>query len=274
MSLSQWVFFQQIRSREPFTASQTERFKPVGTEHTIVTKEGTEAIMAVMNHSVAPPLTIAIVSSHYLARLGLQKIFESRATRHIVVQQYQRITPDICLPAPPPDVFILDMETERDMTGAIRWIRASAPRSKLLLLSGFEEKDRMHEAFQCGVDGVLLKIQPPEVVMAMIDALSPSLCQHTHFAQDLVAITNLNQTFIPKTGVEKQYAVWPEDLTEREREIIKLLRQGLSNKDIAHTLSISDSTVRHHLTNIFDKVGVPNRQKLLVHAQTIRSFSD
>ena len=59
---------------------------------------------------------------------------------------------------------------------------------------------------------------------------------------------------------------WPDALTEREREVIKLVRQGLSNKDIAYQLSISDSTVRHHLTSIFDKVGVPNRQKLLVHA--------
>lgn len=227
-----------------------------------------------MSNAIIPSLTIAIVSSHHLARLGLQNILESRGTRRTVVYQYQRITPDIRLPEPPPDIFILDMETERDIMGAIRWIRASAPTSKLLLLSGFEEKDRMHEAFQCGVDGVLLKIQPPEVVMALIDALSPSPCQHTHFAQDLVTITDLKQTFMSKTGIERQYATWPDGLTEREREIIKLLRQGLSNKDIAHSLSISDSTVRHHLTNIFDKVGVPNRQKLLVHAQTIRSFSD
>lgn len=230
--------------------------------------------MAVMNHTVAPPLIIAIVSSHHLTWLGLQKILESRATRPILIRQYQRISSKIGLPDPPPDVFILDMETERDTLGAIRWIRAFAPTSKLLLLSGFEEKDRMHEAFQCGVDGVLLKIQPPEVVLAMIDSLYPSPCQHPHFVQGLVAVTDIKQTFIQKTGVERQYTTWPEGLTEREREIIKLLRQGLSNKDIAHSLSISDSTVRHHLTNIFDKVGVPNRQKLLVHAQTIRSFTD
>ena len=132
----------------------------------------------------------------------------------------------------------------------------------------------MCEAFECGVDGVLLKIQPPEVVLAMIDALCPSDCHHTQVVQNAVAITDLKQAFIPDTSAERHYAAWPEGLTEREREIITLLRQGLSNKDIAHSLSISDSTVRHHLTNIFDKVGVPNRQKLLVHAQTIHSFSD
>jgi DNA-binding NarL/FixJ family response regulator len=65
--------------------------------------------------------------------------------------------------------------------------------------------------------------------------------------------------------------VWPEALTEREREIIRLVGKGLSNKDIAYELSISDSTVRHHMTSIFDKVGVPNRQKLLLHTHHVRS---
>ncbi|MGC4096162.1 MAG: helix-turn-helix transcriptional regulator [Nitrospira sp.] len=65
---------------------------------------------------------------------------------------------------------------------------------------------------------------------------------------------------------------WPEALTEPEREIIRLVGQGLSNKDIAYKLSISDrAPVRHHMTNIFDKVGVPNRQKLLLHAHHVRS---
>jgi DNA-binding NarL/FixJ family response regulator len=69
---------------------------------------------------------------------------------------------------------------------------------------------------------------------------------------------------------DPQPLAWPEALTEQEREIICLVRQGLSNKDIAYKLSISDSTVRHHMTSIFDKVGVPNRQKLLVHAHHVR----
>ena len=59
---------------------------------------------------------------------------------------------------------------------------------------------------------------------------------------------------------------WAGVLTEREREVIRLVSQGLSNKDIADRLCISSITVRHHLTNIFDKVGVSNRQKLLIRA--------
>lgn len=225
---------------------------------------------AVMSTISIPTLTIAVISSHHLSWLGLQKLFEGAATRRFVVQQYRRITPDMRLTEHHPDVFILDMETERDIVGALRWTRERAPTSKIVLLSGFEDKDRMHEAFACGVDGVLLKVQPPEVMLAMIHALCPSACHDTRQRREAVAITDLKQAFISQTTVERHYATWPDAITERERQIITLLGQGLSNKDIAHTLSISDSTVRHHLTNIFDKVGVPNRQKLLVHAQTIR----
>jgi DNA-binding NarL/FixJ family response regulator len=58
----------------------------------------------------------------------------------------------------------------------------------------------------------------------------------------------------------------PAGLTEREREVIVLIGQGLSNKDIADRLCISVITVRHHLTSIFDKLGVSTRQKLLIRA--------
>jgi ATP/maltotriose-dependent transcriptional regulator MalT len=57
-----------------------------------------------------------------------------------------------------------------------------------------------------------------------------------------------------------------DSLTERERSVIALVAQGLSNRDISNRLSISDITVRHHLTRIFDKLGVANRQKLLISA--------
>ena len=71
--------------------------------------------------------------------------------------------------------------------------------------------------------------------------------------------------------VETQPLDWPQTLTKREQEIVQLVGQGLSNKDIAHALSISDSTVRHHMTNIFDKAGVPTRQMLMVHTHRLYS---
>ncbi|MDF0674979.1 MAG: response regulator transcription factor [Nitrospira sp.] len=213
-----------------------------------------------------PTLTIAILSSQCLVWLGLQKILERSATIPMVVHLHKGRTHDLLFAESRPDIFILDLETQSDALGTIKQIRESAPTSKVVLLCGLEDKDRMREAFVFGVEGIILKVQPPEVVLAIIESLYAPVKPHTP-ARGL----GLATPFKDKVDSDPQPPAWPEALTEREREIICLVRQGLSNKDIAYTLSISDSTVRHHMTSIFDKVGVPNRQKLLVHAHQLRS---
>jgi DNA-binding NarL/FixJ family response regulator len=165
-----------------------------------------------------------------------------------------------------PDVFILDLETVHDALGTITQIREAASTSKIVLLCGFEDQIRTREAFAAGVDGIILKVQPPEVVLAVIEALYTSA-----MPQIPVELNATSRIGLTKKVESLSSPAWPEALTEREREIIRLVEEGLSNKDIAYRLSISDSTVRHHMTSIFDKVGVPNRQKLLVHAHHFRS---
>lgn len=219
--------------------------------------------------------TLAIISSQYLVWLGLQKIFERRETVRIVVQPHVRMTSAVLLAERQPDVFILDMESEQDPIGTMRQMRESAPNSKIVLLSGFDDTDRTREAFEYGVDGVILKIQPPAVVIAIIEALYSS----AHHRAPVESHDPLNAD--PKTTFSQgdidsnaQPLEWSDGLTERKREIVRLVSRGLSNKDIADRLCISDSTVRHHLTGIFDKIGVPNRQKLLIHTHRVHSVPD
>jgi DNA-binding NarL/FixJ family response regulator len=219
--------------------------------------------------ATTPVLSIAILSSQCLVWLGLQKILESNPSIPMVVHPHTGRTADLLHAEGRPDVFILDLETERDALGTITQIRDSAPTSKIVLLCGLEEKDRVREAFAAGVDGVILKVQPPSVVLAVLETLYAPAKLQTGVEQD--GPGSLGVPFTKKGGADPQSLAWPEALTEREREIIRLVKQGLSNKDIAYTLSISDSTVRHHMTSIFDKVGVPNRQKLLLHAHHVRS---
>ena len=222
-----------------------------------------------MASAASPTLTIAILSSQCVVWLGLQKILES-STIPMVVHPYPERTADLLRAERRPDLFIVDLETEHDSLGTITQIRTSAPTSKIVLLCGLEDKDRTREAFASGVDGIILKVQPPAVVLAVIEALSVSVQPPVHV--DRNGAVGRNLATIKKTvETDLQLAAWPDALTEREREIIRLVERGLSNKDIACQLSISDSTVRHHMTSIFDKVGVPNRQKLLVHAHHFRS---
>jgi DNA-binding NarL/FixJ family response regulator len=220
--------------------------------------------------TVVPSRTLAIISNQHLVWLGLQKIFESRETVRIVVRLHSKMTSAVLLAERRPEVFILDMETEQNAVSTIREIRESTPKSKIVLLSGFKDTNRTREAFECGIDGIILKIQPPAVVIAAIEALYSDANNRAPVKRHNVVDVTM-RTAPQEVDPNAQPFVWPDGLTERQREIIKLVGQGLSNKDIADQLCISDSTVRHHLTGIFDKVGVPNRQKLLIHTHHFRS---
>jgi DNA-binding NarL/FixJ family response regulator len=214
------------------------------------------------------PLTIEILTSQYIVWHGLRKVLESSVTLPMVVYPHRRRTQSKSPAEIGANVYILDLETERNALGTIKQIRESTPTSKIVLLCGFEDHDRTREAFNCGVDGIILMVQPPAVMLAAIETLYiPTNRQSQREQVDAVEMGFLNST----VEIEPQPLEWPQTLTKREKEIVQLVGQGLSNKDIAYTLSISNSTVRHHMTSIFDKVGVPSRQKLMVHTHRLTS---
>lgn len=107
--------------------------------------------------SAHSPFRIATLSRQCLVWLGLQEILESSSTV-MVVHSHRWRTADGFSTEAPPDVVILDLETERDAVGTITQIRRSAPASKIVLLCGLEDKDHTREAFACGVDGIILKM--------------------------------------------------------------------------------------------------------------------
>jgi DNA-binding NarL/FixJ family response regulator len=121
-------------------------------------------------------------------------------------------------------------------------------------------------ALALGAHGIALKIQPPAVLIAAIHSLCPP---HSEVISELVAsdTTKIKVTNILKSNISNMESVRKIGrLTNREREIIRLVGLGLKNKDIATRLSITDITVRHHLTSIFRKLEVPDRQNLLILA--------
>lgn len=214
--------------------------------------------------------TVAIISGQYVVWLGLKSILEHSRTMRVVGEPVQRDGNQTLLTQYRPDIVILDTETERDAIGTIQQIQECSPTSKLVVWSGFEDKDRLREAVEYGVDGVILKIHPPAVVLATIETLYPSPDNGTCMGNNVGGPLDLQASILERYDSREQATPWPDALTEREREVIQLVGQGMSNKDIAYRLSIANSTVRHHLTSIFDKVGVPNRQKLLLHTHHLR----
>jgi DNA-binding NarL/FixJ family response regulator len=135
------------------------------------------------------------------------------------------------------------------------------------VLSDFSDHELARKALAMGASGIVLKMQPPSVLIAAIGELCPkhgddsaptsgTIRDHRH-PNGRLSITRSNEAK-DRTKIST--------LTTREREIIWLIGLGLKNKDIAHRLSISDITVRHHLTSIFCKLEIEDRQKLLILA--------
>ena len=218
-----------------------------------------------MNTTRRKAVTIAIVSNNHLVALGLQRIVETANYIRVLGQACCGVKAEEMILREKPQVVLIDMEPEIDVTGLIRKVKSVLQDSKIILLCGFEDKERTREAFSSGVDGIVLKVQPPAVLIATVESLCLAQAEAVSIPTGVPVST---VTGAPRSShVSEQYPVkWPSALTEREREVIVLIGQGLSNKDIADRLCISGITVRHHLTSIFDKLGVTTRQKLLIRA--------
>ena len=212
--------------------------------------------------------TVALMSNNFLLHLGLQKIVETEQWIRLIDHVTTGMNIDDIPIREQPHIMIVDTEIESDVPGCIRKVKAAASHLKIILLSGLDNTECTRQAIAVGVDGIVLKVQPSAVLIATIAHLACPSKAITLPIGGEAAHVNMSKTPDVPTPItwNPDQSKWPEGLTEREREIIRLISEGLSNKDIADRLCISSITVRHHLTNIFDKLGVSNRQKLLICA--------
>ena len=211
---------------------------------------------------------VAIVTNNYLLRLGLQKIVDDAKWIRLVGQAAHAGNLDEILTSEQPHIVILDTEIGGAAPDLIQKIKRVAPGVKTILLSGFEDTECTRQALAAGVDGIVLKVQPSAVLIATINYLADSGGEVALPIGNRPSPLKLSHTPAISTAPLTPPALtkWSDGLTEREREVVRLISEGLSNKDIADRLCISSITVRHHLTSIFDKLGVSNRQKLLIRA--------
>jgi len=211
---------------------------------------------------------VAIVTNNYLLRLGLQKIVDDAKWIRLVGQAAHAGNLDEILTSEQPHIVILDTEIGGAAPDLIQKIKRVAPGVKTILLSGFDDTECTRQALAAGVDGIVLKVQPSAVLIATINYLADSGGEVALPIGNRPTPLKLSHTPAVSTAPLTPPALtkWSDGLTEREREVVRLISEGLSNKDIADRLCISSITVRHHLTSIFDKLGVSNRQKLLIRA--------
>jgi DNA-binding NarL/FixJ family response regulator len=154
-----------------------------------------------------------------------------------------------------PDVVLMDLEMpDLDGIQATRRIRAADPEVNVVVLTAFSDRERILDAIDAGAVGYLLKdTEPDELIRGLQAAARGESPLAPKAAQALVAAR-------AEQGGE------PE-LTPREQEVLALLADGLPNKLIARRLDISEKTVKAHLTNIFQRIGVTDRTQAALWAQ-------
>ena len=162
-----------------------------------------------------------------------------------------------------PDVVLMDVRMPKvNGIEAARSIRDRVPTTKILMLTVSDEEDDLYEAIKAGANGYLLKEISVEEVAEAIRAV----VQGQSLISPSMASKLLNEfNALVKRAEEKQQFPAPA-LTSREIEVLRLVAKGMSNREIADDLYISENTVKNHVRNILEKLHLHNRMEAVIYA--------
>jgi two-component system NarL family response regulator len=162
-----------------------------------------------------------------------------------------------------PDVVLMDVRMPRiNGIEAARQIRDILPSTRILMLTVSDEEDDLYEAIKAGANGYLLKEISVEEVAGAIHAV----VQGQSLISPSMASKLLNEfNSLARQAAEKEELPAPV-LTARELEVLKLVARGMSNRDVADQLYISENTVKNHVRNILEKLHLHSRMEAVMYA--------
>jgi DNA-binding NarL/FixJ family response regulator len=200
-------------------------------------------------------IRVLIADDHPVVRRGLATLLVPRNKMVLVGEATNGREAVELARALRPDVIVMDMLMP-ELTGveAIGQIKAEQPEARILVLASFAERADVQAALQAGALGYLLKAAPPtELLNAIRSVYQGTLSLPRELALVFTQAPPAAPNFAP--------------LTEREQAVLRLLADGLSNQQIAQSLTISDTTVRAHVSSILAKLNVANRTQAALIAR-------
>jgi NarL family two-component system response regulator LiaR len=208
--------------------------------------------------ATSAPIRVLIADDHAIVRVGLRALIATEPGMEVVGEATDGVDVVRKARALRPDVIVLDLVLPcQDGIQATREITREDPAARILVLTSFAEDDKLLPAFKAGAVGYLLKdSSPQELLQAIRDVARGASSLHPQIAHKL--IRELSRPAEPPPA--------DQPLTEREREVVRLVAQGLSNDEIAERLSLGERTVRSHISHILSKLHLANRTQLALYA--------
>lgn len=208
-------------------------------------------------------IQIVVVDDHPLFREGVVQTLQAQPDVEIVGQavsaaEAERLARDLL-----PDVILLDITIPGGGLNAARCITATSPVSKIIMLTASEAEEDVLAAFKAGARGYILKgVSGSELIKIVRDVDGGAAYVTPTLAASLLSeMQNRGHGEPPSSSPLNE-------LTEREREILEYVAAGLSNKEIAQQLYLSEKTIKHYMTNILQKLQVRNRVEAALLAQS------
>lgn len=203
-------------------------------------------------------IRVLIVDDHAIVRNGLAQLLETTDDLELVGAARDGDQAVTMAAELQPDVILMDLSMPgTDGIAATGRIVAANPSAHVLVLTSFSDKTRILDALQAGAEGYLLKHSEPEVILTGI--------------RDIVADGSPLDPKAARVLLTNRRTPGPDtQLTVREQEVLEMIGDGLPNKTIARRLGISERTVKSHLTNVYQRLGVTDRTQAALWAQRQR----
>jgi DNA-binding NarL/FixJ family response regulator len=220
-----------------------------------------------MLESLNDIIEIVILDNQTLVRAGLKHIIDSQPDMRVVGEAGNPNEGLELIALKKPDIILFELNPSGGLSlEIIPDLIRSSRKASMILVTSSEDGEIYLQAVRNGVLGIVLKTQPPEVLLKAIRKI--------HVGEVWIERSLIANLVTSIARGQQEYAADPEkklvaQLSDRERQVVQLIGRGLKNQQIADHLYIRETTVRHHLTSVYSKLGVSDRLELLVLANRL-----